>query len=116
MSTTCTALIVPAKLAEPVRIASLATGLETLQRVVGGDVESVKRGDWDVYFNSLGRLSNLPSNIRATQLMHEGGLDLPDVIRGTAVFLGHTEHGGPAEVPRHLARRAAELFDLTLAA
>lgn len=116
MSTTCTALIVPAKLTESVRIEPLDTSLDTLQRVVGGDVDSVHRGDWDVYFNSVGRLSNLPSNLRALQLMHECGLDLADVVRGTAVFLGRTESGGAAELPRHLVRRAAALFDIPLAA
>ncbi|MET3921014.1 DUF3846 domain-containing protein [Arthrobacter sp. UYEF20] len=116
MSTTCTALIVPAKLAEPVRIEPLDACLETLQRMVDGDVDSVQRGDWDVYFNSVGKLSNLPPNLRAGQLMHECGLDLADVVRGTAVFLGHTEHGGAAELPRHLGRRAAALFDIPLAA
>jgi hypothetical protein len=116
MSTTCTALIVPAKLTEPVRIEAFDAGLENLRLLVGGDVESVTRGDWHVYFNSLGRIANLPPNLRAGQLMHESGLDLADAVRGVAVFLGHTEHGDEADVPQHLIRRAAGLFDVGLAA
>lgn len=116
MSTTCIALIVPDQLNQPVRVESLEPSLENLQLLVGGDVESVGRGDWHVYFNSVGKISNLPPNLRASQLTHECGLDLADAARGTAVFLGHAEHGAEADVPEHLIRRATALFGTPLAA
>ncbi len=116
MSTTCIALIVPDQLNRPARVLSLEPSLENLQLLVGGDVESVARGDWHVYFNSVGKISNLPPNLRASQLTHECGLDLADAARGTAVFLGQAEHGAEADVPAHLVRRATELFGTPLAA
>jgi hypothetical protein len=116
MSTTCIALIVPDQLSQPVRVESLEPSLENLQRLVGGDVESVARGDWHIYFNSAGRINNLPPNLRASQLMHECGLDLADAARGTAVFLGHAGHGAEADVPGYLIRRATTFFGAPLAA
>jgi hypothetical protein len=116
MSTTCIALIVPDQLNQPVRVESLEPSLENLRRLIGGDVESVARGDWHIYFNSVGRINNLPPNLRAGQLTHECGLDLADAARGTAVFLGHALHGAEADVPDYLIRRATALFGAPLAA
>ena len=116
MSTICTALIVPGQLNQPVRVESLEPSLENLQLLVGGDVESVARGDWHVYFNSFGRVNNLPPNLRASQLMHECGLDLAHAARGTAVFLGHGGHGAEADVPEYLIRQVTALFGAPLAA
>jgi uncharacterized protein DUF3846 len=116
MSTTCTALIVPARLSQPVRIETLDTSLATLQTLVGGDIEAVTRGDWHVYLNAEGKIINLPANIRAGHLMIEAGLDLVDIFCGTAVFLGHNGHGDEADAPDHLIRLAEQLFDVRLAA
>lgn len=116
MKTTYAALIVPDQLNQPVRLEPLEPNLENLQLLVGGDVQSVVRGDWHVYFNSFGRINDLPPNLRASQLMHEYGLDLADVARGTAVFLGHGMHGAEADVPEYLIRRAAAMFGAPLAA
>lgn len=116
MNTTCTALIVPDQLNRPVRLEPLEPSLENLQLLVDGDVESVVRGDWHVYFNSFGRIKDLPPNLRASQLMHECGLDLPDVARGTVVFLGHGLHGAETDVPEYLIRRTAAMFGAPLAA
>jgi hypothetical protein len=54
--------------------------------------------------------------LRAVQLMNDCGLDLADVARGTAVFLGTGDHGGASDVPVHLIRRAEKLCDTSLAA
>lgn len=116
MSTQCTALVVPAQLNEPVRVESLEPSLANLQLLVRGDVESVGRGDWHAYFNSFGRVNNLPPNLRASQLMHECGLDLADAVRGTAVFLGLGGHGAEENVPEYLIRRVTALFGAPLAA
>lgn len=116
MSTTCIALVIPAGLGEPLRTMTLGATSDTLQRLVGGHLESVSRGDWHVYLNAEGHLMELPQNIRAAQLLREEGLDLSDAARGTAVFLGRTGHGGETDVPEHLLRRVAEMFGSPLAA
>ncbi|WP_427130529.1 DUF3846 domain-containing protein [Pseudarthrobacter sp. S9] len=116
MSTTCIALIVPARLSEPVRVETLDAGLYTLKSLVGGDIESVTRGDWHVYLNAEGKIINLPPNIRAGHLMLEAGLYLVDIFCGTAVFLGNGDHGEEADAPEHLIRLAERLFDTPLAA
>jgi hypothetical protein len=116
MSTTCMALVIPARLNEALRTVALDATPEGLQGLVGGHLESVSRGDWHVYLNAEGYSMNLPPNIRAAQLIHEAGLDLSDAARGTAVFLGRTERGGEADVPEHLLRRAAEMFGSPMAA
>ena len=48
------ALIVPASLGEPVILGRLDTDPAALRRLVGGDVESISRGDWHVYLNARG--------------------------------------------------------------
>ena len=116
MSTTYTALIIPSRTSEPVRTEELDPSLPTLQNLVGGDIEAVTRGDWHVYLNAEGMITNLPPNLRAAQLMYDCGLDLAGVARGTAVFLGHGNHGEEADTPEHLIRLAEELFDTELAA
>lgn len=116
MRTTHTALIIPSRISEPVRVEPVETSLRTLQALVGGHIEVVTRGDWHVYLNAEGVIMNLPGNLRAAQLVHDCGLDLAGVARGTAVFLGHGAHGEVADVPEHLIRRAEQLFDTRLAA
>lgn len=116
MSTACTALIIPARLSQPIRVETLTPRLPTLQNLVEGDIEAVSRGDWLVYLNAEGKIINLPANMRAGQLMLETGLNLVDIFCGTAVFLGEGNHGEDADVPDHLIRLAEELFDTQLAA
>lgn len=112
---TYTALVVPASNAEPIRMEQVGAELQALEALVGGPLESVIRGDWQVYLNAESVAMLLPVNFRAGQLMHECGLDL-DGIRGTAVFLGRGEHGAEADIPDHLPRLAEELFGAPLAA
>jgi Domain of unknown function (DUF3846) len=116
MRTTYSALIVPARTSESARIETLDASPATLKDLVGGDIEAVTRGDWHVYLNAEGMIINLPPNLRAAQLTYDCGLDLAGVARGTAVFLGHGDHGEEADVPEHLIRLAEELFDTRLAA
>lgn len=116
MKSNYTALIIPARISEPVRVDSVEPGLRTLHRLVGGDIEAVTRGDWHVYLNADGVLANLPPNLRAAQLMYDCGLDLSGAARGTAVFLGRGDHGGDADVPQHLIRLAEDVFDARLVA
>lgn len=116
MRTTYTALIIPSRLAEPIRVESVQPGLQPLQSLVGGDIEDITRGDWRVYLNAEGVINDLPPNLRAAHLMGDCGLDLAGVARGTAVFLGRGDLGEETDVPEPLIRRAEEMFDTTLVA
>jgi hypothetical protein len=116
MKTTYTALIIPARMSEPVRVDTIEAGLWTLQGLVGGDIQAITRGDWQVYLNADAVVANLPPNLRAAQLMNDCGLDIAGITRGTAVFLGQGDHGAEAGVPRHLIRLADHLFDVRLVA
>lgn len=116
MKTTYRALIIPARISEPARVETVSPDLHTLQGLVGGDIETVTRGDWRVYLNAEGVIANLPPNLRAAQLMHDCGLDLAGVARGTAVFLGHAARGAAADAPEHLIRLAEGLWDTRLVA
>ncbi|NUU33153.1 DUF3846 domain-containing protein [Arthrobacter sp. C9C5] len=116
MTNRYTALIIPARISEPVRVETIETDQRTLQGLVGGDLETVTRGNWHVYLNAEGVITHLPVNLRAAQLMYDCGLDLAGVARGTAVILGHGGHGEDADVPEHLIRLAEEFFDTRLIA
>ena len=116
MRTTFKALIIPARISEPVRVQDVSPDLPTLRRLVGGHIEKVTRGDWHVYLNAEGVIANLPPNLRAAQLMNDCGLDLAGVARGTAVLLGHGDHGEEADAPKHLIRLAENLLDTKLVA
>jgi hypothetical protein len=116
MNTIFSALIIPSRITEPVRLLPIETGLHNLQDLVGGDIESVTRGDWHVYLNAEGMIKNLPANLRAAQLMYDCGLDLAGAARGLAIFLGNDDHGRDQDVPGHLLRRAEDLFGMQLAA
>lgn len=114
MNTTYNALIVPAHLTQPVRIETVDTDMEALQRRVAGNIESITSRDWHVYLNDEG--SRLPQNVRAEVLAREAGIPLDDTLNGTAVFLGHGPRGPESDAPGHLIRLAEELFDAPLAA
>ncbi|MDR7084956.1 hypothetical protein J2X01_004276 [Arthrobacter ginsengisoli] len=116
MRTRYKALIIPARISEPVRIETIAPDQQTLESLVGGDIQAVTRGDWHVYLNAEGTITNLPPNLRAAQLMRDCGLDLAGVARGTAVFFGHGDHGEETDTPQHLIRLAEELWDTKLVA
>ena len=48
--------------------------------------------------------------------MNDRGLDLAGVAWGTAVLLGHGDHGEEADAPEHLIRLAEDLLDTKLVA
>jgi hypothetical protein len=114
MKTTFNALIVPAHLTQPVRIETVDTDMEALQKLVAGNIESLTSRDWHVYLNDEG--SRLPQNVRAEVLAREAGISLNDTLNGTAVFLGHGSRGNESDAPGHLIRLAEQLFDAPLAA
>jgi len=114
MITTYIALIVPARLTQPVRIECVDAGVDVLQDLVAGNVESISGRGWHVYVNDHG--SRLPQNDRAEVLIREAGIDLDGSLDGPAVFLGHGPRGEEADVPTGLIRLAEQLFDLPLAA
>lgn len=115
MNATYIALIVPARLGEPLRTVPVE-GPDGLRDLLGGDFESVARGDWHLYLNAEGTSGDLPPNLRAAQLMHDCGLDLAGAARGPAVILGRDAQGKDTSVPAHLLRLAAELFGTPQAA
>lgn len=86
MRTIYTALIIPARVSEPVRVEPIEPGLRTLQGLVGGDIEAVTRGDWHVYLNAEGVVACIPLNLRAAQLMYDCGIDLSGVAGGAPSF------------------------------
>ena len=116
MRTTCTALIVPARLSQPVRVEAIDATLATLQDLVEGNVEAITSRDWHVYLNDEGDAISLPGNGRAEVLIREAGLHFEDTFNGTAVFLGHGRHVSRTDAPEHLIRLAEQLFDTALAA
>ncbi|BCW86485.1 hypothetical protein NicSoilE8_41580 (plasmid) [Arthrobacter sp. NicSoilE8] len=104
-------LYVPARLSEAVTVHSLDARHTSLQIIVGGGLECIALGDWHVYLNADTQTTG-PSNLRAVQLLHETGLDLP--VTGIAVFLGRAGIDHDTDVPGHLIRRAGALFDTRL--
>ncbi|WP_369745647.1 hypothetical protein [Paenarthrobacter sp. AMU7] len=105
------ALYIPSRLSENVTVASLDARHTSLQIIVGGALECIARGDWQVYLNAETQTTG-PSNVRAAQLLHETGLDLP--VTGNAVFLGREGLSQDIDVPEYLIHRAEALFDTRL--
>lgn len=105
----CLALVIPAQLSEAVTVANVDARNGTLQVLLGGRLECIARGDWHVYLNADHHAARLLPNLRAAQLLHDTGLDLPD-IAGTAMFFGRAEHDFNTDVPEHLIHRAEALF------
>jgi hypothetical protein len=109
---TCTALIIPADLNEPVRVETIDARLENLQNLVAGNIEAVSVDDWHFYLNEEGKILNLPPNRRAGLLVLEKTGMLADVYCGNVVFLGETHDGDEGNVPQHLIDLAQQLFGL----
>ncbi|MET3937183.1 DUF3846 domain-containing protein [Arthrobacter sp. OAP107] len=65
---TCTALIIPANLAEPARVETIDTALDNLQTLVAGNIEALTIDDWHFYLNEEGKIMQLAPNRRAAQL------------------------------------------------
>ncbi|WP_240974874.1 DUF3846 domain-containing protein [Crystallibacter degradans] len=109
---TCTALIIPADLNEPARVETIDAGLETLQTLVGGNIEAVSGGDWHFYLNEEGKILGLDWNRRAALLVLQETGVLADLYCGNTVFLGETRDGDEGDVPRDLIDLAQQLFGL----
>ena len=111
------ALIIPARLSQPIRVEKIDTTLAARQALVEGNVEAITYRDWHVYLNDEARFIPLPLNPRAEVLIREAGFHLlAETVSGTAVFLGHDVNRAEADAPAHMLRLAEHLFDTALAA
>uniref|UniRef100_UPI003F4977B4 DUF3846 domain-containing protein n=1 Tax=Paenarthrobacter ureafaciens TaxID=37931 RepID=UPI003F4977B4 len=109
---TCTALIIPANPTEPARVETTDTGLETLQGLVGGNIEAVSFEDWHSYLNEEGKILGLAPNRRAGLLILAETGGLSDVYCGDVIVLGETSDGGEGNVPESLLDLAEKLFGI----
>ena len=109
---TCTALIIPADLNEPVRVETIDAGLENLRTLVEGNIEAVSGDDWHFYLNEEGKILGLAPNRRAALLVFEATGVLFDVYCGNVVVLGETHNGDEGNVPERLIDLAQQLFGL----
>lgn len=114
MNTSYNALIIPARLVQPVHIRSVELDLAALQRVAAGDIGQIAGTDWHAYLDSDGIKHT--ENLRAEVLIREAGINLDETVHGTALFLGHGHRGEEGDAPRHLIILAEQLFDMPLAA
>ncbi|MDQ0769484.1 hypothetical protein QF031_002233 [Pseudarthrobacter defluvii] len=112
---TCSALVVPARLAQPVHVKAVELDVSALQRVATGEVGVIVGRDWHVYLDSEANQVATP-NLRAEALIREAGIEVEETLHGTALFLGHGSDAEEADAPRRLIRLAEQLFDLPLAA
>lgn len=80
----CIALVIPARLSEEVTARPQDVRHGTLEALYG-PLDCIVSGDWQVYLRADS--SNLRTNVRATQLLRETGLYLPEVT-GNAIYLG----------------------------
>lgn len=104
---TCKALIIPADPARPARTQAITADLDTLQQLVGGNIEAVSGDDWHFYLNEEGKILGLEPNVRAGALVLQLTGDLQDVYCGEVVFLGETDDGDEADVPASVRVLAA---------
>ncbi|MFM9431959.1 DUF3846 domain-containing protein [Arthrobacter sp. MP_2.3] len=99
---TCQALVIPADQAQPARVETIGTDLETLQTLVHGSIEAVSGKDWHFYLNEEGKILALMPNVRAAALVWELTGALTDVYCGDVVFLGDDAQGEEADLPAHV--------------
>ncbi|MDJ0353971.1 hypothetical protein [Pseudarthrobacter sp. PH31-O2] len=111
-----TALIIPARLSQAVRIEIIDTTPAARQSLIDGNVEAFTCRDWHVYLNDEADFIPLPQNVRAEVLIREAGLHFEEKVSGTAVFLGHGDTGDETDAPAHLLRLAEHLFGTAWAA
>ncbi|MEV4951129.1 DUF3846 domain-containing protein [Paenarthrobacter nitroguajacolicus] len=110
------ALIIPARLNEQVRVERIEAAMAIQQSLVEGNVEASSGRGWHVLLNDQAIHIPLPPNPRAEVLIREAGTPMDDTVSGTAVFLGHGSSGTAADVPSHLLSLAERLFETRLAA
>jgi hypothetical protein len=80
----------------PVATREIQPTLESLQGLVGGDIEAIGGTDWTAYLNEEGKLAGLPANPRAGRLADAlGWTFLPgDFLVGPVVFCGGVDSNG----------------------
>lgn len=86
--------IIPADIAQPIRIEDREVGLESLQDAVGGDIQMVglRAASMNMYINENGKFEGLATNRRATVLCHTTlAIADGDFIVGDAVLVGPTD-------------------------
>ncbi|WP_211712555.1 DUF3846 domain-containing protein [Paenarthrobacter sp. GOM3] len=110
------ALIVPARLHEPVRIEEIGLCLASRQALVEGNVEAISGRGWHAFLNDQAKSIPLPLNPRAEVLIREAGTPIEAPVSGNAVFLGHGSDGDETDVPAQLLSLAERLFATRLAA
>lgn len=110
------ALIIPARLHECIRVEEIEPVMEVQQSLVEGNVEAITGHGWHVLLNDEAIHIPLPPNPRAEVLIREAGTPVEDTVCGTAVFLGHGTSGDDQDVPSHLLSLAERLFETRLAA
>lgn len=116
MQQSVTALIIPARLNEGIRVERIESDMASQQSLVGGNVEAINGRGWHVLLNDEAFYLPLPMNPRAEVLIREAGTPIEGTVNGTAVFLGHGAGGNDEDVPGHLLDLAERLFETRLAA
>ncbi|MEQ4565840.1 hypothetical protein [Paenarthrobacter sp. CAP02] len=110
------ALIVPARLHEPIRVEEIGAALASRQSLVEGNVEAISGRGWHAFLNDQAESIPLPLNPRAEVLIREAGTPIEDPVSGNAVFLGQGSDGNETDVPGQLLSLAERLFGTRLAA
>ena len=100
-NTKITMLVIPADSYTPIQVKKLHSGLNTLQALVGGDIEGLpSRFDWIAYGNAEAKLIGLPFNLRAHLfLVQFAGHNPSDKICGDVVITGIDDEGYDIDVP-----------------
>lgn len=98
------ALLVPADPESAAKVIDLSdreSTLSALQEAVGGDVEVQDHDEGDIWINDMGRLIDLPINVRANHWMlndstkaHEGRVGESMVMYGDVVITGPPDRDG----------------------
>lgn len=98
-----TALVVPCD-GTPAHLTSITPDLDTLQRLVGGDIEALNlTGDAAVYLAQEGKFLGLPVNAAMNRLVAvaQVGLHPGDFIVGQCVVTGSRNRAGRADGGDH---------------
>jgi len=107
-----TYLIIPSDIQAPtiIRQCTFATSYEVMKETVGGYIELVSLKLADMFINEDGKMYDLPTNARATQLAWvDGAIAYDDTIVGDAIVFGKSnevgdETGITPEFRSHLLR------------
>lgn len=80
----------------PVRLLTVDDGLDSMQALVGGDIEMIQGPGWSAFIDEEGKFKPLPLNRLATRVAGEVGWPGAgyDVLLGPVVFLGVPDEEG----------------------